>query len=321
MPAPREDIHVAGRAVDVRLWRVGPRAGPPVLLVPGLAAAPLEFCLQPRRPLSRVLSESGRTPWVVDFQVLWRRGGQDAASLLHGLELALVELERHGGHGLDEVDGVGHSLGGLLLLALALDGAPFRRLVTLGSALDFRLGATSFDRSVPLARRLGGPRARRLLAHGLPVRRLSAVASTRAGLPGSSLLLRDQFHPGATAHATQRAMLRYGVRDVSLPLLLDLAELFGEQGLRLGRNQRPLRASVPRLQQPLLMVGSVHDRQCPIAAVRHAAEAIPSARLHEIGGSGRRGAGLGHLDLLVGRHAPDLVFEPLVRFLDASEVD
>lgn len=317
---PREEIHVEGRQVDVRLVRTAPIGGEPVVLVPGLGASPIVFELHEQRSLAATLHDHGRTPWLVDFHVHWRKRGQDAAALLHALEMALAELRRQTGYGLDHVDAIGHSLGGIMLLALAADGVPLRRLVTLASGLDYRLGRSPLPRALSLSPRGIGPLRIGARRGGLPTRQLASLAAPVMGRGLSLPIQRDQFHPGSTPGPIIRRMMRQGVRDMPLALLLDLADLFTEGGLRLGRDERPLKQAVADLPQPVLMIAARQDTQCPLASVRDAAARVPGARLLVVGGEGTTGGpvagGYGHVDLLTATLAPAEVFAPIVAFLD-----
>lgn len=321
------EIRIEGRGVSVRLRRVGPHSDQAVVLVPGLGANPLAFTLHPRRSLVSTLQAGGRSTWLADFHVHWRSPRQDAMALLHGLETALAELRRVQGTALDRVDAIGHSLGGILLLALAADEVPFRRIVTMASAVDFRLGRAPLPRALSLAPKGVGPLAlgpikagaRRL--GGLPVQ---AIASAAAPLWGRGLDLpieRDQFHPGTTPGPVARRMMREGVRDMPLALLLDLADLFSRRGLSLGRHGRSLRDALLGIETPVLMVAARQDRQCPLESVRDAVGRLPRGELLEVGGEGGPGQGYGHVDLLTGTAADVEVFDPITRFLDTPDAN
>jgi len=312
---PRTRFSVDGLAVGITLERVGPRQGPPVLLVPGLGATPAPFSLHPRCSLAAALQAAGRTTWTVDFGLTWRGQGQDLRAVLHALEVALAELRRHAGVDLDEVDVVGHSMGGILMLALLADGVPLRRGVALASGLDYRLGSSPLPRLLSLSPKGLSPLRLPDLGGGLPLKGLARLGGRVFGRGLKLPIERDQFHPGTTDPDTLRAAVRAGVRDIPWALLLDLADLFTEKGLVLGVGGYPLRAAAARIRRPVLMVAARQDRQCPVESVRDAARRIPGARLLEVGGDGAPGEGYGHLDLMTGARAPEEVFAPICRFL------
>lgn len=299
----REEVHLPGE-VGVHLARVRPRAGPPILLVPGLGATPAPFGLHPRRSVVDLVADLGRTPWTLDFEVSWHGRSQGAEAMLAALERAIDAL--------GPCDAVGHSLGGILLLGAVARGAPIGRLVTMATAIDYRLGRSPLPRLLSLAPKGLGPVRLGLRRGGVPVRAMAVLAAPLFGrglrLPVES----DQFYPGTTSPALRRRAVREGARDLPLALLLDLAALFTERGLVLGGE--PLTDAVRAIDRPVLMIAGRQDRQCPLKAVRDAARRVPGAKLVEVGDDAF-GEGYGHLDLLLGRRSPEDVLPHLERFL------
>lgn len=322
MGAMSEEIRVQGVDLDLVLRPLGPPSSSAVLLVPGLGATPLSFTLHERRSLAQALAAAGHQPWTADFQLHWRRPRQDAGALLRALELGLAELARATRQDPSAITAIGHSLGGILLFALAAREARLRRFAALASGLDYRLGRAPLPRAVSLAPKGLGPLAHGPLKDGLarlgglPARRLAQAAAPLWGRGFELPFERDQFHPGCTPGPIRRRMMEEGVRDVPLALLLDLAGLFSRQGFALGDEGRPLREVVGRIAGRALLVAAVQDRQCPLASVRDAAARIPGARLLEVGATG---TGFGHVDLLTGSEAPERVFAPVIRFLEERD--
>jgi len=302
-------IAISNPVLDLHLERQGADRGRPVVLVPGLGATARMFSLHHRRSLVETLQTAGHTPWTVRFGIHWRQRGQCATTLMTALQKGLASLAERG----QVPDAVGHSLGGMLLMGLCARGAPIRRLVTLGSAVDFRGGHPGLHHAVRLAAvagRTGGLSA----AAGLPLRRASGLMAMLSGGRFEAPFVAGQFFPGTTDGATIRSFLREATTDLPIPLLLDLAGLFTPNGLRL--DGVPLRDAVRTMTRPLLLVLGEEDRQCPAASVRRTAERVSGAHVLAVGGSRRRGKGYGHVDLITGQDAPERVFEPLLAFLE-----
>lgn len=315
----RDSIDVCSERVEVHLRRLGPAVGPPVLMVPGLGASPDIYSLRPERALTGMLSDAGRTPWGIDFRMSWRRGSQDAGALVRALEVAVAEIRRAHDCATEDIDAIGHSLGAMLLLRMAVDGAPFRSIVVLGAGVDFRQGTSGLRhvaRLVPVGRLLARLGPGRL---GLPVEGLARYTSVFYGRRVRFSVELDQFHPGTTDGAVIRRFMREAVRDLSLPLLLELGTLFTERGVRLGDLDRPLRDAIRDLDLPVLVVAGRQDRTCPVEASIDCAERIPGAALILVGAE--PGPGYGHLDLLMGRGAEVDVLRPVVEFVRAARAE
>ncbi len=153
------------------------------------------------------------------------------------------------------------------------------------------------------------------LPGGLPLRGMARVGAGAFGRGLGLPVERDQFHPGSTDPATARAAVKAGTRDMPWALLLDLAALFSEEGVRVGRGPI-LRVRIGGIQQPVLMAAArrTANARWPACVGRRR---LPRGRLLEVGGAGGPGEGYGHLDLLTGRNAPQQVFAPLCAFLQA----
>lgn len=242
----------------------------------------------------------------------WLRPGQCGSSLLDALSRALDELGRVTGH--PRPLAAGHSLGGILLLALAAEGQPLQAVLTLGTGLDHRQGHADLKHVFRFVRLRGRIRGRSLPLVGFPVERPARLLAPAFGRGLDLPLELDQFHPGSTDGAVVRRFFREGVADLPVPLLLDLAGLFHARGLFLGDHDAPLKERVRALRLPLMLVAGRQDRQCPLGSVHDTWARVPGAQLLEVG-EAAHGRGYGHMDLLLGERAPDEVFAPCCRFL------
>ena len=311
-----EEIQLATPTVDLRLVCAGRAHGPPVLLVPGLAAGPMPFVVHPSRSLAETLERHGLQPWTVEFEFAWRRGGPGVSCLVSALDAALEALCGRCAVQRSEAQAIGHSLGGLLLLALQVGRRPLGGLVTLATAARFQ------TRSAPVwAKGLGAcaplvGRVRPVLRGGVPTRTLARLVSAHPSLEATGLFTGLQFHPATTEPAHRQAVLRHGVRDLPLRLVADLAELYAPKGLRLETGEC-LASALEGLDRPLLLVAARQDMQCPLAAVHDTHERARGSTLLELGVPvpGAPEEGWGHLDLLTGSRAPEAVFEPVAAFV------
>ncbi len=315
-----QEVRLTTRTVDIRLVPTGRQGGRPVVLVPGLAAGPMPFVVHPAASLADALQRQGLQPWTAEFGFSWRARGPGVACLVSALDAALDVLCQRCGVQREEILGVGHSLGGLLLLALQTGDRPLAGLATLATATGFQAGLTGIRAHGSAVCASWVPRLRPALSGGVPSRSLARIASARPAARAAGMLTGLQFHPGATEPSHQRAVLRQGVRDLPLRLLADLAELYRPEGLRL--NGEPLAVALESLTPPLLLVAAQQDRQCPPAAVRDTHRRARGSVLLEIGKECTPPPehGWGHLDLLTGARAPQTVFLPVARFLADSTV-
>ena len=258
------------------------------------------------------LVAAGRAVWTVDlaYSVTGRGARQDFTAVVDSVRRGIDALEKRDG----PVDGVGHSLGGHVLLALAATSAPLRRIATVATALDYRRGGSGWKALAPLAK-LGRlePR-RRASGGGIPVELLSGLTWPLFGRAVRMPMEANNFAPGATDGEVIRSVVAGSMRDIPLPLLASVAGLVLDDGLTWGEPRRSLTEAAASLDLPVLVIGGRQDRQCPIEAVRHAAEVVPGARLIEVGEPGE-GRGYGHYDVVVGRRAPAEVFAPIAEFL------
>lgn len=311
-------LRVHGAPVPTTLRRYGPAASglPPILLVPGLSAGPFGFTVGGERSLVGVLSAAGRTVWTMDLGYsTGSRTRQDFSAVVESVRRAIEVLDRRAHGGADwALDAVGHSLGGHLLLAAAADGAPVRKLVTVATALDYRKGGSAWAALAPAARLGKLEPNRRAPGGGIPVELLSSLAWPLFGRAVPMPFQENNFHRGSTDGATIRAVIARSMRDLPLPLIASLAGLVLPEGLTWGDPERSLTEDAATLDLPVLLVAGRQDRQCPVDAVRHAADVLPNARLLEVG-EDRVGDGFGHYDVVTGRGATQSVFRPVLEFL------
>jgi pimeloyl-ACP methyl ester carboxylesterase len=309
-------VHVEGAPLPtwLRRYGVGGSDDPAILLVPGLSAGPFGFTVGGGRSLVRVLTAAGRTVWTVELAYsLSGRTRQDFSAVVESVRRGIAHLrEGTSSDAAWSFDAIGHSLGGLVLLALAATGAPIRRLVTLSTALEYH--TQSWSTLAPLAR-LGElePR-RRSPGGGIPVELLSRLTAPLFGRLVPMFFQEGNFHRGSTDGALIRSVVAGSMRDLPLPLLASIAGLVLPEGLMWGDPKQSLTEAAAKLTLPVLMIAGRQDRQCPLEGVRRAVQLIPEARLLEVG-TDEAGLGFGHYDVITGTRAAEVVFAPMLEFL------
>jgi pimeloyl-ACP methyl ester carboxylesterase len=273
----------------------GPRT---VLYVPGLAAGPAPATLGGAGSLWASLHGAGFTPVLAAPVLSWRARGQGFADHVDALGALIAGLPA-------PVDLVGHSMGGLLSLAVAARGAPVRRIVTLGTGVDLHhhppIGLGGLG---PALSTVGA--GLRALPGALPVGALARALAPQLARHGGPIV-DAQFAAGSTPPRIQAAFFRDGVVDLPFALLADLAGALGPRGLLL--DGQPLHAALGALRLPVLCVGASGDPQVPPGAVADLAARLPHGALVLLPGP------FAHLDLLTAPAATAALFPRLRAFL------
>ena len=211
--------------------------------------------------------------------------------------------------GATHVDWVGHSMGGILLMGYGAlhPEAPIARGVTIGSALDYTVGGTDFERYMPLRPLLE-------LLKVVPYGGLVHVISPITGVPPRRI---ERFHvwPDNIEPAMVRRIYARCFHAIPTSLLVSLATTFEDEGLRLRKGEALLEAA-PMFSAPLLMLAGDRDAQVSEAAIHAAAKLIGhNARVMTFGPSHGHAHHYGHFDLILGRNAPTEVWGHIADFL------
>lgn len=312
LPAERLDVTTSDG------WRLAVHHVPPMgdsrrgalVLCHGLSANHLGFHF-PGRSLASWLARRG---WHCFLPDLRGNGASERRSMAWSFDdhvtkdlPAVLELARHVGR-VDRVGFVGHSMGGMILFAhgIRFPDAKIARAVTIGSGLDYRLGASDFSKILRL----------RDTIERLPLVPWGTIAHLAAPLLGRGVDVLERFnvHGPNVEPEVIRQIHALGFHAIPVPLLSSLSSAFEPRGLT-GEDGLAYLEKQGDFRLPLLCLGGAADRQVSPEAVRDAAE-----RLHGTAHVHGRASGdeqdYGHWDLLVGTRAPREVWPGVAAFLE-----
>ncbi len=306
LPAERS-YYRADDGWESPLWRCPPlpgASGEPVILAHGLCADPSAFDYRPERSLARHLQAAGYEVWLLEH-----RGGAGSVAprgargfdfddiVEHDLPAAIDRVRQVSGA--PRVHWVGHSMGGQLLYAWLAHGgaADIASAVTLCAPVRFAASRSRARVAAAVAR---------LLPPGLaiPVRALAQAAAPLA----------DDAGPFAadTEGPLFRGTMVHGVTDLASGLVRQAAR-WVETGTLCDRHDRVDYVEALRgLRLPILVLGAEGDRVCPAPQARAVLDALDPAETRWIG----LDEGWGHLDPLLGRRAPEVVYPAVADWLE-----
>jgi pimeloyl-ACP methyl ester carboxylesterase len=290
-----------------------PSGYPPILMCHGLNANRLTFDLHPDYSLTRFLLAQRKDVFAIEL-----RGHGNSEKPGHGkhwgwgfnhyaeldLPAAITSVCNTSGH--EQLDFIGHSMGGILLYALATStvAARIRRGITIGSSLDYSHSKSFFHLIAPLAP----------LSRLLPATPIHWPAKLSGQLSRLSPRFMDKtlVCPNNMNIEAYRLLVRYGTHAVSSQLLRDMARAIDGRGLHNshGQDYRQL------LKQqgypfPILALSGSHDLQCPPpVAARFGTKSLPLGRPFG------QVENYGHHDLIAGVHAPEDVWPEIMKWLD-----
>lgn len=292
-----------------------PAAGPPVLLVHGIASRGAFFDLGPGPDFADVLVEAGFDVWLVDLRGHGhgrdgrRRapGGLDAYGTAD-LRAAIDHVRAS--TGAPNVGLVGHSMGGMAAgVLLASGGHPaLGALVVLGSPIDFgsRDGLRALGRA---GMRLGG------VLPPIAVPAMARRASRWERLPFG--LESALWSPGSLTAAERAALLLGGVSPLFPAEQRQIARSI-RRGSLLAHGS-PALGAIDQSAIPILAIAGAGDRVAPPATVARWAEGSGGPREWLVAGTQTGfNADLGHCDLVVGQEARTEVAPRVARFLAAQ---
>jgi len=210
---------------------------------------------------------------------------------------------------------IGHSLGGVMMMLYGIDqpDAPIERLITVGSALDYKPGRNIY-RSLRALRPVAS------FLPSIPFGALSWLNAQVAGIGPSFLAEGMNFQRSNIDRAVARRLLASGFTSIPIPLLDELNTTFDELGFQLsGRDAYLPRAAA--LRTPTLMIGGSADPQCPPEATEASfalLAGVQDKRRVTFGKAYGEADDYGHFDLLVGKRAASEVWPHIEAFLGGA---
>lgn len=314
-PAPEVWREGTTRLLDYGALSPG-AAGPPVLVVPSLINRAYVLDLTAETSLLRWLADKGVRPYLVDWD---RPGAEERRFTLTDyiagrLESALDAVLAATGQ---RPVVLGYCMGGLLALALALRRrADLSGLALLATPWDFHADAGAQGAQAASAATLLSPLLDTL--GELPV---DVIQALFAGLDPQLVVRKflafarlDPAHRKAKAFVALEDWLNDGV-PLAAPVAREcLAGWYGENTAATGHWRVAGKAVDPtRLDLPCLGIIPSGDRIVPPASALALCEAIPNAEILR--------PAAGHIGMVVGGRAVDLVWQPLLTWLKARGGD
>jgi pimeloyl-ACP methyl ester carboxylesterase len=287
---------------------------PPVMLLHGLAANHYSFHF-PGRSIARYLADRGHDVWLPEL----RGHGTSLAArydwtlddyLTYDLPAFIDAIRTHSGH--DHIHWVGHSMGGILLMAYGIvhPDAPIARGMAVASALDYKVGKTGFKPLLamrPLLEKMGA----------IPYGTLTHLLAPTATLAAMKPLVSFNVWPSNIEPELVQILNGSCFHTIPVSLLSSLATTFEDTGLRLG-NGFHIEKNAANLSFPIMLLAGSKDAQAGPEAIVHTARLIGDNADVVIHGPSKGDADhYGHWDLLVGRRAQQEVWPGIAGWLES----
>jgi pimeloyl-ACP methyl ester carboxylesterase len=303
--------------------------GAPVVLCHGMGSNRYNMDGPGRVSLARFLQERGYDVWVLELRgagrsrrlVRWppvRFQWTFEDYVQHDVPAALALVRQLTGR--ERVLWVGHSLGGMIAYASLMTPVAdaFAGVATLGSPGMTDVGDETLDRWVSLRRLL------RLAPARIPTRTLARLGAPFVPVIQSTFApwVRDwSWHPDNFDPEIVRFMMWNGVEDLPRSLLWEFAEWYEAKQMSDRYGLFHFTDHLERIKVPLLVVAGSRDRLTPPADLQRLVSRAGSddKRYVEAGHAGGFAHEYSHVDLVLGRHAPDEIYPLLADWLDARK--
>jgi pimeloyl-ACP methyl ester carboxylesterase len=158
----------------------------------------------------------------------------------------------------------------------------------------------------------------------IPSRFFACTASPFAGLIASSFgnVVRDWFwHPDNLDLSVVRFMMRNGVEDLPRALIVEFARWYEAKRMSDRYDLFAFGDHMERIRVPILVIAGSRDRLTPPADLERLVERLGSTdKTYFLAG---HASGLAseysHVDLVLGRHAPDEIYPVVTEWLDTHK--
>ncbi len=299
----------------------GTPRGRPVLLCHGISANSRNLDLDDDHSLARWFAAHGREAWTLSLRGTGDSDGVDEAKGRHAgyafdafwredLPAAVSFVRAKAG--VDAIDFVGHSMGGMIAYAyLSQGGQGINALVTLGSptrldwngALDpYVAGLVGFafgnEGNIPVVG----------LAHAF-----MPLHGEITGTPVDLLL----YNPKNVKPSTWKRLMAIGIADMPGALTMQMVGFLRQGTFGSNDGKLDFRKDMKRITRPVLVVAGKGDRVAFAPAVKDGFRALGGPKewlvVGELNGAE---ADYGHMDLVIGERAPTELWPKLLDFLD-----
>lgn len=297
----------------------GQRASSPVLLCHGLGSNRFDLDA-PDNSLARYLYEAGHDTWVIELRGAGKSSRPTLTNrlrydwnfddyLYHDLPAAIGLIHRR--TGADKVHWIGHSMGGMLAYAyLAMWGdRSIRSVVTVGSPTFAKMRRPMIDNVIGLYR-LARPLRR------VPNRALGRLAS-HFPRPVKNTVGRLIMNPRQVSAGRAKRLLRSAVEDIPITLLDQFVDWYSHQEFRLSYGTFDFREALRHIVAPTFVISGSRDWLTPPSDLEQVYELLGSSekRYWCAGKEAGCEAEYGHIDLILGRHAPVEIFPRIADWL------
>lgn len=296
----------------------------PVLLCHGLGSNRNNLDYPGRLSVAKWLNAQGFDCWVIELRGAGR--SRRIGSLLrkpwgynfddyigHDIPAALKYIART--VGFRGVHWVGHSMGGMLAYPILKTTDPdiIRSATTLGSPAMVLASDPVMDRLLPFTP----------LLKVLPVLPQATFSRLLFPVAGIAMRLMDPivWNSKNMDARTVRTMAAIGVDDMPSSLLFQYQVWYREKDFHNHYETLSYQENFHRITAPVLFIAGAGDTMTPVRDIRFIYERVSSQkkRLLVVGEASGFSTDYGHVDLVLGRRAPDEVFPRILEWIEEND--